>query len=428
MFRHGADPFWARLDGAVFRTAEDKQIQLRLAITDVTQQRLAKEALRESHDQLREAIDELKRTQEQVIRQERLRALGEMASGIGHDLNNTLTPILGYSEMLRLEPELPETAREYLKWIETGARDAVAVVARVRKFHQEEHTTERHEPLRVAELLTDVAALTRPKWRDEAHRTGRDIELDLQLDDVPPVLGHPAELREVLTNLVLNAVDALPKGGRITLQLRRTHEAVVIEVVDTGVGMAADVRVKCFEPFFSTKGLDGTGLGLSVCHGIVERHGGRFEVDSAPGHGTTFAIHLPIAAETPSDEPHEPEPPLPSRRVLYIDDDPRLRVVIAEMLGRLGQQVDVAEGGEKGFEMFHANDYDVVVTDLGMPNVDGTMVTRIIKTTQSKKPVIMLTGWASGPESQLPSEAPDVVLSKPVTIRQLREALEKVLP
>ncbi|NQT12105.1 MAG: hybrid sensor histidine kinase/response regulator [Planctomycetes bacterium] len=314
-----------------------------------------------------------------------------------------------------------------MKWIEMGARDAATVVARVRQFHQAEHTIEGHIPVQVGELLTDVAELTRPQWRDAAQRTARDIELDLQLEDVPPVLGHPAELREVFTNLILNAVDALPKGGRITLRLRGTSEAVVVEVVDTGIGMPADVRLKCFEPFFSTKGSDGTGLGLSMCHGIVERHGGRIEIDSTPGHGTTFGIHLPVAAECASDEPHPSEAPLPNGRVLYIDDDPRVRMVVGAMLNQLGQQVDMAESGAEGLEMFHANEYDVVVTDLGMPNVDGSMVTSIVKTARPEQPVIMLTGWGAGPGNQLPSEAPDFVLSKPVTIRQLQEVLERVL-
>ncbi|NQT12290.1 MAG: response regulator, partial [Planctomycetes bacterium] len=389
----------------------------------------AEEALRQSHQRLEETLHELRATQEQVIQQERLSALGEMASGVAHDLNNTLTPVVGYSDVLVNGPRLPGDVQERLELIRTGALDAARVVARLREFYRPSNPADKHETLRLAALLREVVELTRPKWRDGPQREGRNIEVDLQLEDVPPVRGAGVEIREVLTNLVFNAVDALPNGGKITLRLRAESGCVLIEVADVGVGMPADVQAKCLEPFFTTKGNRGTGLGLSVCHGIVQRHGGRIRVESSPGNGTTISVSLPAAEDGRSVEEAPSDGSLPASRVLYIDDDPDVRASVRFMLETLGQEVDVAESGRRGLEMLAAGDYDLVITDLGMPEMDGNAVTREIKATQPDLPVVMITGWGATatPESSKSGQRPDQTLGKPPTSEQLREVLVKVL-
>ena len=398
-------------------------------VRDITDRRRVEAALRESHQRLQETLEELKATQTQVIQQERLRALGEMASGVGHDLNNTLTPVLGYSEMLLDDPQLSSRAHESVRWIRNGARDAVAVVARLRRFYRPSSADDRYRPLRLEGLLRETVNLTRPKWRDEAQREGRNIDVRLRLDDAPPVLGSDTEIREVLTNLMFNAVDALPNGGSIALRLRSESDGAVIEVADTGIGMPAEVQAKCFEPFFTTKGREGTGLGLSVCHGIVQRHGGQFQIDSSPGQGTTISVSLPAAGDRPSLDGDVVETSLPRCRVLYIDDDPRVRSVMERLLQSLGQDVDLAESGVRGLEMLEAEDYDLVITDLGMPDMDGNAVVRGIKASQPELPVVMLTGW--GPPGEFsppkPGGIPDHILAKPPAIAQLREVLADVL-
>ena len=396
---------------------------------DITEKKRSEKALQISHRQLETTLAELKQTQQQVIQQERLRAVGQMAGGVAHDLNNSLSPVLGYAEMLASAPDLPEKLREWALLIETGARDAAAVVERLREFYrpQDEDEVDR-QAVNLRELMTQIPQLTRPKWRDEAQRTGRNIDVELDLESEPFVHGTPAELREVLTNLVFNAVDAMPSGGKITLHLSSTPECAVIEVTDTGIGMLDDVASRCFEPFFTAKGSGGTGLGLSVCHGIVQRHGGRFEIDTEPGHGTTMRIILRLAVQDELAEREEPiVAALPSRRVLYIDDDLRLRQLVSTLLEELGQKVDLAKSGAEGLELFQQNQYDVVLTDLGMPGIDGREVTRIIKTTRQDVPVIMVTGWGSPSLQQRVDGAvePDQLVPKPLTLAKLREALEK---
>ena len=409
---------------------EDGQfIHTRCFTRDITKRKQAEDALRVSHRQLEETLDELKQTQQQVIQQERLRAVGQLAGGVAHDLNNSLSPVLGYAEMLAAAADLPEKLREWALLIEMGARDAAAVVERLREFYRPQGEDEGdHTAVNLHELMTQIPQLTRPKWRDEAQRTGRNIDIELDLEGEVFVHGTPGELREILTNLVFNAVDAMPVGGEITLHLSSTPECAVIEVTDTGIGMLDDVASRCFEPFFTAKGSGGTGLGLSVCHGIVQRHGGRFEIDTEPGHGTTMRIILRLAVQDELAEREEPiVAALPSRRVLYIDDDLRLRQLVSTLLEELGQKVDLAKSGAEGLELFQQNQYDVVLTDLGMPGIDGREVTRIIKTTRQDVPVIMVTGWGSPSLQQRVDGAvePDQLVPKPLTLAKLREALEK---
>ena len=408
---------------------DDQFIHTRCFTRDITARKQGEESLRESNRHLEQTLAELKETQEQVIQQERLRALGQMAGGVAHDLNNSLAGVLGYAELLALDPDLSEKLREWAGFIRTGAQDAVVVVKRLGEFYRPRNPDKtNHETVDLKPLMAQIPALTRAIWRDGPQRTGRNIEFELDLQTESFARGVPAELREVLTNLVFNAVDAMPSGGKITLHLTNTPECAVIEVTDTGCGMTADVASRCFEPFFTAKGSAGTGLGLSVCHGIVQGVGGRFEIDTEPGHGTTMRIFLPLTVQDELAEPEEPiADALPSRRVLYVDDDPRLRQVVSTLLEQLGQQVDLADGGSTGIEMVRANDYDVVITDLGMPEIDGREVTQTVKTTRQNLPVIMVTGWGSYLRQERFDVAvePDQVVAKPLTLTKLREALAK---
>ena len=434
LLRAQAEEGLRRLNEDLEARVEKRTTILRRTVTElkdeVARRQQFEKALRESHHHLQVTLDELKKTQEQIVRQERLRALGEMASGVAHDLNNSLTPIVGFSDLLLSDPALPEKAHEHAQWINRAARDAAASVARLRDFYRPQTSLESQTSVSLKELIPEVVGLTRPKWSDEARRTGRTIQLDLELDDAPPVCGNATQIQEVLTNLVFNAADALPSGGRIVLRLRGTPDSALVEVADTGIGMPEEVRRKCVEPFFTTKGPQGTGLGLSVCHGIVERHGGRLEVDSNVGQGTTVRIYWPLASEDASEKPAKTgEAALPKGRVLYIDDDPRVRKVVKAMLEQLGQHVHVAEGGAEGLEMLQTNRYDVVITDLGMPDVDGTIVTRAVKFAYPELPVVLLTGWESDVETAKMTKtvSADCILGKPVTISQLQETLAELL-
>ena len=277
------------------------------AITrDITERKCADEALQESNRQLQDALGKLKSAQEQVVRQERLSALGTMASGIAHDFNNSLTAILGGSELLLQRPEYlgdKETTRSYIEMMNIAAQDAGKVVNRLREFYRHREENEFFVPVNINDLVGEAIALTEPKWKVEAEAQGVSVDVRTDLQEVPPIAGNAAELREALTNLIFNAVDAMPRGGTITIRTYRDDGYVVLEIGDTGTGMTEEVRRRCLEPFFTTKGEHGTGLGLSMVYGILQRHQGTIDIETEVGKGTTFIIRLPVQTAQPQSEP-----------------------------------------------------------------------------------------------------------------------------
>jgi signal transduction histidine kinase/ActR/RegA family two-component response regulator len=383
---------------------------------------------------------ELSRTQSRISQQERLNALGQMASGIAHDFNNALVPVAGYAELLLENPgELTnaERAAKYLELILTGVRDAASVVGRLREFYRRREGAETFTAVALNQLVEQAVALTRPKWRDEALRRGRSIEVRTTLAPGPPIRGNESELREMLTNLIFNAVDAMPEGGTITLRTSVRPAAadgadpgaapeVMLEVSDTGVGMTEEVRRRCLEPFFSTKGERGSGLGLAMVYGTVRRHRGTVDIDSAVGIGTTVIIRLP-ADSTPVPAATRTMSRGLALSVLVADDEPMARDVMTQFLSLDGHRVEAAADGREALEKFRAGRFDVVVTDQAMPILSGDQLARSVKALAPSVPVILVTGFgdimtASG---QVPAGV-DSILTKPVSLATLREALATV--
>jgi signal transduction histidine kinase len=277
---------------------------LRLEIQE--QNRLLEERVRERTSQLEDAVENLRTAQQQLVQQERLSAFGEMAGGVVHDFSNSLMSIIGYSEMLLTNAAAradEAKALEYLRIINTAGRDGAHVVSRLRDFYRPRGASDLFETLDLKEIITQSIALARPRC---ANREGHhDIRFQTDLSGSALVAGIGAELREVLTNLIFNAVDAIPGEGVITLGLRQQAGDVLVEVIDTGIGMSADVRQRCLEPFFTTKGDGGTGLGLAMVFGIIKRHQGTLEIESEPGKGTTFRIRLPATVQPPGELPQD---------------------------------------------------------------------------------------------------------------------------
>lgn len=394
----------------------------------------ALEESRLSHQALQEAMRKLQETQQQVIQQQRLRALGEMASGIAHDFNNALTPILGLTELLLDDPRVttdPQVKR-YLELIRTAAQDAAQTVSRLREFYRPRGRAELRQPLDVNSIVEEAVQLTAPRWREQAEVKGVFIQVHTELQPVPLVSANGSELREVLQNLIFNAMDAMPRGGDITLRTFATGDSapgwVVIEVQDNGMGMDEETRARCFEPFFSTKGEQGSGLGLAVVYGIVQRHDGKIEVDSKVGEGTTVRVFLPAVSSEASAVAGGEEPaPLRQLRVLLVEDKPLVREVIMEHLLRQGHTVDMASDGLQALEKFLASRYDLVITDLAMPSMSGEQLAIEIKKIAPNKPIILLTGFGDPRLTQNAySELVDYVLIKPVTLFALRQAIAKV--
>jgi PAS domain S-box-containing protein len=389
----------------------------------------------ETHAALQQAYQDLRQTQQAVMQQERLKALGEMASGIAHDINNAVSPVAIYTDsLLERETQLSPQGREQLQIIQRAVGDIAATVARMREFYRHREPELALVPVTINRSVREVLDLTRARWRDMPQKRGVVIESRTELKpDLPEFMGVESEIREALTNLVFNAVDAMADGGTLTLRTGTlAHDTrIYVEVRDSGIGMSEDTRRRCLEPFFTTKGERGTGLGLAMVYGTVQRHGGDIEIDSTPGQGTT--MRLVFSAQTavlaPAAAPASGPVVLPRLRILLIDDDPLLLKSLRDALEADAHQVVTANGGQEGINSFAAasrgeKPFDAVITDLGMPYVDGRKVAEAIKSFSRSTPVILLTGWGQRliAEGDVPPHV-DQVLSKPPKLRQLREAL-----
>jgi len=337
----------------------------------------------------------------QMHQSERLTALGQMAGGIAHDFNNLLQAILGYAQLMARSPGNADVVRRGLDVIEKAANGGAETVRRIQKFARL-RPDEPFVTMDLNQVVRDSLAITRPRWEEKKVKGGVPLQLELELGPVPVVMGRPAELNEVLTNLVLNAIDAMPKGGTLRIRTRLgDHRHAVITVADTGMGMSDDVRKKVFDPFFTTKGEEGTGLGLSVSHSIVERHGGDLKVDSRPGEGTTFTIILPIGMNPTSEAAQSGESGAErTGRILLVDNDPQVLMILGEMLKDGGHHVLPVPSGPEALRVFVPSGFDLVITNVGMPEMSGWDVAEQIRARDPNVPVIFITGWGLQEEDQ----------------------------
>ena len=411
-------------------------------LIDITEQKQAEAELQESNRRLAEALAQLQQTQHHLIQQERLSAMGTMASGIAHDFNNLLAPILGFTELLllRLDNQArPEKEKRYLEAIHTAAQNATMVVSRLREFYRYRDVQEQQQPVDLPAIVEEAILLTQPHWKDQALANGVLVQVETALQPVPLIAGNKAELQELLTNLILNAVHALRGAGKITIRTYTDHypnhsgatqpaSAAVLTVSDTGIGMDQETQRRCFEPFFSTKGDHGTGLGLAAVYGVVQRHGGTIAVVSAPGQGTTFLVYLPVPVQMPTVMQPVFLPATRKLQVLVIDDDALVRDVIVESLHQAQHQVETAIDGWEGLEKFRTGRFDLVITDRAMPKLNGDGLAGAIKALRPAMPIILLTGF--GELMQANGELPkgvDCVMSKPFTFTTLQQTIAQVM-
>jgi signal transduction histidine kinase/ActR/RegA family two-component response regulator len=386
------------------------------------------------YQDLQKAYNDLHKTQQTVMQQERLKALGQMASGIAHDINNALSPIVGFAGLIAVtEPNLTADTKKYLGYIKTAGEDITHIVAGLREFYRMREENEALHTLNLNPLARQVIDMTRPRWRDLSQL--RSIMIDVTEELAPEgleIVGIESEIREALTNLVINAVDALPAGGRITVRTRNAGANAIIEVNDNGTGMDEQTRKRCLEPFYSTKGRRGTGLGLAMVYGIMERHHGKIEIATELGQGTTMRLVFPAnKPELPPAKVGIQNEPAPGPfRILCIDDEPTIRELLSEMLRYDHHDVEMADGGKTGVAAFRAaraegKPFDVVVTDFGMPHMDGREVAVAIKAEAPAAPVIMLTGWGAFMQDEHYQEV-DGILSKPPQLEEIRAMLRRV--
>ncbi len=392
---------------------------------------------------LQRAYEDLRQSQQSVLQNERLRALGQMASGIAHDINNAISPVSLYTELLlQQERQISPEGRNRLATMQRAIEDVAGTIERMREFYRPRESARSFHRIDVHAVIDQVLNLTQPRWRALPQERGIDIEL---VRDFAPtrleILGDEVEMRDALTNLIFNAVDAMPQGGTLKIS---THVAardlnatnVFIEVADSGIGMDEETRRRCIEPFFTTKGERGTGLGLASVYGMLQRHDAELEVDSAPGKGTTMRMIFPQFVERGSSAALGASPTAIRRKlkILVVDDDPVLSRSLDDALATDSHTVVLAPGGQAGIDAFTAayqekQPFDLVITDLGMPRVDGRKVAESIKALSPTTPVILLTGWGQRliDEGDIPPNI-NLILSKPPRLAQLRSAIAELVP
>jgi PAS domain S-box-containing protein len=371
-------------------------------------------------------ITEQKEERDRAARADKLRALGQLASGVAHDFNNSLAAILGRAQLILRRVKDEELLRS-LGIIVTAAEDAAATVRRIQTFARKSVATEL-EMLDVGNLLRDAIEFTRTRWQNEALAAGIAIDVTLNAEPECFTLGNASELREVFVNLIVNAVDAMPKGGSLKLCSQRDGDRIKLRFADSGTGINEEIRERIFEPFYTTKGVHGTGLGLAVSYGIIERHEGMISVESHLGKGTTFHINLPLAQRhQESNEVTERTAPMRPLSILVIDDEEFVRETLAEILEAQAHEVQTVDSGRAALEKIATQHFDLVFTDLAMPEMDGWETARAIRQAQPNVSVVLVTGYGSSVEA--PSgehNLVDAIIGKPFAFDQVTAVVAKV--
>jgi len=403
----------------------------------------AQAAQAEKHvKELSHYITEQERIREQFSQMEKLSALGELASGVAHDFNNTLAGILGRAQLLQRTND-PEKIKRGLDIIIKTAEDGAKTVKRIQDFARQRRD-HNFELVSIDQILLDASEITRPRWKNCAEASNIHISVDLQIGSNALVMGDDSELREVLVNMVFNAIDAMPEGGTLTLSTRTVNDSVIVKVVDTGVGMYPEVRSRIFDPFFTTKGTAGLGLGLAVSFGIIRRHGGTIEVESQYGSGTEFRITLPFAKIAEKGvavvEPTETASPSPTpsacvsqqertrMRLLVVDDEDFVRDLLGEILEGEHCDVYLAASGSEALSVFREMEFDGVFTDVGMPGMSGWELAREIRQINTRIPIAVITGWGEAVGSNEQKAAGvNWVIAKPFTADRIAELVQDIL-
>jgi nitrogen-specific signal transduction histidine kinase/ActR/RegA family two-component response regulator len=386
-------------------------------------------------------ITERNRMQQQMLQSEKLRSLGELAGGVAHDFNNVLAAILGRVQLLKMQFKPPDGREEKrtsmrdmskcLEIIERASLDGAEIVRRIQEFSRKRLDDKDFTTVDINELLDNVLEFTKMRWRNEAESRGINIEVQRDYGAIPHILGSASELREVFTNLINNALDAMPDGGRISISTMRDNDRIILTIADTGIGIPEEIRNRIFDPFFTTKGVRSTGLGMSISYNIIDRHKGTILVDSEEGIGTVFTIQFPvfdkvIKAEgkvTPAEQSCK------KARILIIEDEEEIRQLLHDIVVSQGHEAEVAFDGKRGLELLKNGEFDLVCTDLGMPGMSGWQVADEIKLMGKKVPVAVITGWSVQlNETGMREKGVDFIIQKPFQINQIlqlvREGLE----
>ena len=368
-----------------------------------------------------------------LIQTEKLKSLGELAGGVAHDFNNLLAAILGRVQLLRMNfselqgmQERRKAMQDFergLKIIEEAALDGAETVRRIQEFSRRRADDQAFTPVNINELIDQALEFTRMRWKNDSEAKGIKIYIKKDFSPLPSTMGCASELREIFTNLINNALDAMPQGGKIKIKTFKEDSHIAIEIGDTGVGIPRTLMDKIFDPFFTTKGPQSSGLGMSVSYGIINRHRGAITVESVEGGGTTFFIKFPLFDKKLREQEKKAEPVREEKRkatILIIEDEKDVREILYDILTDGGHQVATASEGREGVELFKRKEFDMVFTDLGMPGMSGWQVTEKIKSINRRIPVAFITGWnLELKESELRENGVDFIVYKPFEVKQV---------
>lgn len=379
-------------------------------------------------------ISEKKKLSERMLQAEKLKSLGELASGVAHDFNNVLAAIIGRAQLLRMHFDkkalnvAPEIVKS-LDVIEKAAHDGSETVRRIQEFSRRHDERKYDTPIDLNKVFDDALEFTRVRWKDMVESEGRGITVVRKSDNLAPVAGNVSELREVFINLINNAVDAMPDGGSLVAETYMDGDTVVSVLGDSGTGISSDIKDKIFDPFFTTKDVGATGLGLSVSYGIINRHNGKINVESTEGKGTRFSIRLPACGDAVKGEPEEvPVKKAEKGSVLVVEDKENVRQTICDIITFSGSSVDSADNGITGLQKFKDAAYDVVITDLGMPGMSGFELAKAIKKISADTPVVLVTGWELRmTDQELRENGIDYLITKPFRMKHLLHVVRTAL-
>lgn len=437
--QEGAQDYLAKSDlsgrvlvRAIAHAIERKRSEMELSAARDEMEARVKERtveLEQLNGQLAEALNQLGEAQSRMIQQERLHALERMASGIAHDFNNALSPILAHTEWLLMKPSAmsdEEKLKQTLIKIHEQAAHCAEVVSRLREFYRSRDEISEFKPLSLRRAVEEAVSLTQPCWKDQAQARGVDIRVELEFEKTPKVQGDNAELRELFTNLLLNAIDAIKQNGVIKATVFEEDGRVCVRIGDNGVGMTEEIGARCMEPFFTTKHGLGSGLGLGVVYGIAQRHDAEIDIESEIGVGTDITVRFP--AYDPNQAAPDEMPPLLGLRILVAEDEAMIREVVGIYLGEDAHRVQMAVNGSEALKKLKADRFDLLITDHSMPEISGERLAREARKLDPKLRILLLTGFGNlyPPGAGIQPHI-DVVVPKPFTFKSLRQGISSAM-
>ena len=382
-------------------------------------------------------ITERKRMEERLVQSEKLKSLEGLAGGVAHNFNNMLAAILGRAQLLIMHVQTPPGIKERrkgvldlkksLEVIEEAALEGAHTVRRIQDFSRKRNDSKSLEPVNLNDVIESSLDLTKGRWKDEAQSNDIKITIEKQFYQMPSIAGNISELIELFTNLIHNAIDAMPQGGEITIKSYTTNGKVTIALEDTGIGIPEGIRDRIFDPFFTTKGVQAAGLGLSAAYGIIKRHKGTITVEGTQGEGTAFTMTFPVCEETVEKQPVKPKKKKHEKvRILVIEDEKDIQDLIVDILQMNNLEVEVASSGSQGIKLFQEKTFDLVFTDLGMPGMSGWQVAKEIKKINDKTPVALITGWQIQlKNAEMKEKGVDLCINKPFKVDQLLQLVQE---